>query len=61
MDFDTVVSIISQVGFPIFVAIYVLVRLESTLNQLKDAIDKNTVLLEKVFEYFIQKGGKGDA
>ncbi|MEM2149852.1 MAG: YvrJ family protein [Nitrososphaerota archaeon] len=56
MDLDTILSIISQVGFPIFVAVYVLVRMETVLRELKDSVDRNTVILEKIFEYFL-KGG----
>lgn len=58
MDLDTIVRIISQLGFPIFVAIYVLVRMETVLAQLKDAVDRNTVILEKIFEYFLKEGKK---
>lgn len=58
MDLDTILGIVSQVGFPIFVAIYVLVRMETVLRELKDSVDKNTILLEKIFEYFLREGRK---
>ncbi len=58
MDWQLITQIIAQVGFPIFVAIYVLVRMESVLQQLKDSVDKNTVILEKILQYFIEGGGK---
>jgi len=58
LDWQLITQIIAQVGFPIFVAIYVLVRMETVLQQLKDSVDKNTVILEKILQYFIEGGGK---
>ena len=57
MDLNVIAQIISQVGFPIFVAVYVIVRMEAVLSELKESVDKNTVILEKIFEYFIKGGG----
>lgn len=36
-------SFIGQVGFPIFVAVYVLTRLEPTINKLNDTVKVLTV------------------
>jgi len=35
---DIVIRIISNLGFPIFVAVYMMIRMERTLNALRDAI-----------------------
>ncbi len=66
MDWNILTQIISQLGFPIFVAIWMLVRdqktkeeLENTLNDLKEVINRNNIILEKIFEYFL-KGGKNN-
>ena len=39
---------ISTVGFPIFIAVYVLMRLEPTINKLNSTIAQQTVLIEKL-------------
>ena len=39
---------ISTVGFPIFIAIYVLMRLEPTINKLNSTIARQTVLIAKL-------------
>lgn len=56
MDLTTIAQLISQLGFPIFVAVYVLIRMETVLRELKDSVDRNTVILEKIFEYFLKEG-----
>lgn len=38
---------IGQVGFPIFVAVYVLMRLEPTINKLNETIRMQTVIIAK--------------
>ena len=35
---------IGQVGFPIFVAVYVLMRLELTINRLNDTVTALTII-----------------
>lgn len=42
-------TIISQVGFPIFVAIYVLFRMEKTINKNTEAIKSVLALVNKKF------------
>lgn len=39
---------ISTVGFPIFIAVYVLIRLEPTINKLNSTIAQQTVLIAKL-------------
>lgn len=39
---------ISTVGFPIFIAVYVLVRLEPTINKLNSTIAQQSVLIAKL-------------
>lgn len=40
-------TFISQVGFPIFVAVYVLMRLEPTINKLNDTVRVLTIITAK--------------
>jgi len=42
-----VAHFIGQVGFPIFVAIYVLMRLEPTINKLNDTVRILTIITAK--------------
>ena len=39
---------ISTVGFPIFIAVYVLMRLEPTINKLNSTIMQQTLLIAKL-------------
>lgn len=68
---ETIVSILSsfigQVGFPIFVAVYVLMRLEPTINKLNDTVRVLTIITAKqsgidynevVKEYEVTEGKK---
>ena len=41
-------QVISTVGFPIFIAVYVLMRLEPTINKLNSTIAQQTVLIAKL-------------
>ena len=59
-------SFIGQVGFPIFVAVYVLMRLEPTINKLNDTVQVLTIITAKqsgvdydsvVQDYKLQNGG----
>ncbi len=60
-------SFIGQVGFPVFVAVYVLTRLEPTINKLNDTVKVLTIITAKqsgvdydsvVQDYKLQNGGK---
>jgi hypothetical protein len=42
-----VAHFIGQVGFPVFVAIYVLMRLEPTINRLNDTVKVLTIITAK--------------
>jgi hypothetical protein len=42
-----VAHFIGQVGFPVFVAIYVLMRLEPTINKLNDTVRILTIITAK--------------
>lgn len=68
---ETIISILSsfigQVGFPIFVAVYVLMRLEPTINKLNDTVRVLTIITAKqsgidynevVKEYEVAEGKK---
>lgn len=60
-------SFIGQVGFPIFVAVYVLMRLEPTINKLNDTVSVLTIITAKqsgvdyeqvIRDYRVNGGGK---
>src|SRR5690606_17894889 len=62
-----VAQFIGQVGFPIFVAVYVLMRLEPTINKLNDTVKVLTIITAKqsgidynevVKEYEVAEGKK---
>lgn len=64
---STIATFISQVGFPIFVAVYVLMRLEPTINKLNDTVSVLTIITAKqsgidyeqvIRDYRINGGGK---
>ena len=42
-----IAQFIGQVGFPIFVAVYVLMRLEPTINKLNDTVRILTIITAK--------------
>jgi len=44
---EDAISIINNVGFPIFVAIFILIRIEPRLNKLTDAINKLIPIVEE--------------
>lgn len=60
MDLTTITQVIGQLGFPIFVAVYVMVRMEKILAEIKETMDKNNTLLEKIFDYFIEGRDKNN-
>lgn len=45
---EEVLQGISTVGFPIFITVYVLMRLEPTINKLNSTIARQTVLIAKL-------------
>ena len=44
---EAIAQFIGQVGFPIFVAVYVLIRLEPTINKLNDTVKVLTIITAK--------------
>lgn len=44
---EAIAHFIGQVGFPIFVAVYVLIRLEPTINKLNDTVRILTIITAK--------------
>jgi len=44
---DAIGAFIAQVGFPVFVASFVLIRLDPAIRKLTDAITSNTVVTAK--------------
>jgi len=44
---EAITHFIGQVGFPIFVAVYVLMRLEPTINRLNDTVKVLTIITAK--------------
>ena len=44
---EAIAQFIGQVGFPIFVAVYVLMRLEPTINKLNDTVSVLTIITAK--------------
>ena len=44
---ETIAQFIGQVGFPTFVAVYVLMRLEPTINRLNDTVRALTIITAK--------------
>ena len=44
---EAIAQFIGQVGFPIFVAVYVLMRLEPTINRLNDTVKVLTIITAK--------------
>ena len=44
---EAIAQFIGQVGFPTFVAVYVLMRLEPTINRLNDTVKALTIITAK--------------
>lgn len=44
---EAIAEFIGQVGFPVFVAVYVLMRLEPTINRLNDTVKVLTIITAK--------------
>ena len=48
MEMETIVSLIGSLGFPIVACVYLAQFNNRTLNELKDTLKDNTVVLEKL-------------
>ncbi|MGI6078758.1 MAG: YvrJ family protein [Fastidiosipilaceae bacterium] len=63
---EAIAQFVGQVGFPIFVAVYVLIRLEPTIDKLNDTIKVLTIITakqsgvdyDKVLREYDLNGGK---
>ena len=47
---DTIIKVIQQLGFPIFVAVWLLIRTDKIMRELKSVIEKQCELINKVLE-----------
>ncbi len=47
---NDITSLISGVGFPIAVAVYLLIYMRKSLDSLKDVIAKNSEIIAKLYE-----------
>lgn len=45
---EEIVNVISSVGFPIAVAVYMLYRESTVIKQMTDTINNNTTVIEKL-------------
>lgn len=50
MDWNLLQQLISSLGFPIFIAIYLLWKEDKTIGELKDVINQNTIAIQKLIE-----------
>lgn len=53
------VQVIRDVGFPVVVALLLLLKLDASLNKLRDAVEENTRILRVGFR--VMNGHKEDA
>jgi predicted transcriptional regulator len=59
MDIQLIGQIISSLGFPIFVAIYLLNREDKTLEELKEVINQNTLTIQRLLDKLGKDGKEG--
>ena len=59
MDIQLIRQIISSLGFPIFVAIYLLNRVDKTLEGLKEVINQNTLAIQRLLDKLEKDGKEG--
>ena len=64
MTIEAWIQAVSTVGFPIFIAVYVLVRLEPTINRLNDTIKFQSIIIAKQsgidYNSIVQEYGGGN-
>lgn len=59
MDYTILKDLVQSIGFPIFVAVYLLVEFKKTIGKLEETIAKNTEVLAKICEKMdIREEGK---
>jgi hypothetical protein len=59
MDIQLAMQLISSLGFPIFIAIYLLNREDKTIDKLAEVISQNTLAIQKLVDKLegTNKGG----
>jgi len=50
MDIQIITQLVSSLGFPIFVAIYLLNREDKTIEKLTEVISQNTLAIQKLLD-----------
>ena len=50
MDANTVVTIISTVGFPIAMSIYLIYFMQTELKEMRKTIENNTLTMQKIVD-----------
>jgi len=50
MDIQLIGQLISSLGFPMFIAIYLLNREDKTLEELKEVINQNTLAIQRLLD-----------
>ena len=61
LEMETVVSLISSVGFPIVCVIFLWRYVNSTLKEFTTTMHENTMMLQKVYDKLdVMDGGKNE-
>lgn len=47
---EELINLISNVGFPIAVCIYMIVKQTPAINAMKESLDNNTFMMEKIVD-----------
>jgi predicted transcriptional regulator len=50
MDIQLAMQLISSLGFPIFIAVYLLNREDKTIDKLAEVINQNTLAIQKLVD-----------
>ena len=53
MDFEIVTNIITQIGFPIFVAVYLLFMFRDFMDKMKEEMALNRTALQELQKYIV--------
>jgi predicted transcriptional regulator len=56
MDIQMITQLVSNLGFPIFIVIYLLNREDKTLEKLTEVINQNTLAIQKLLNKLEEKG-----
>jgi len=55
MDIQLITRLVSNLGFPIFIVIYLLNREDKTLEKLTEVINQNTLAIQKLINKLEEK------